>query len=263
MKNSKRILTLLILFVIVAMFSILPATASVLNKAEKHTTDDNGIQIEAKYKKITSYKITFNGNGGKIGTKTKVAKNINKGSKIKKFPATPKRTGYTFKGWYTKKSGGKKISANSKPTKSVTLYAHWTKKATKTNVDSKLLGNWLYTAISYGYQDSYRYNFNSDGTFRFFKVGFSTNNYFLSVTPHYFSGSRVLDGKYKVSNGKITFTNVKFDEDNNYANYPNTVVEYQIVKQNGKEGLKIPLLNNEQGSGSDYKSITNAPIFYK
>ena len=164
MKNSKRILALLILFVSVAMFSILPATASVLNEVQEHTTDNNGIQIEAKYKKISSYKITFNGNGGKIGTKTKVAKNINKGAKIKKFPTTPKRSGYTFKGWYTKKTSEKKISVNTKPTKSVTVYAQWTKKAKSrvlTAEEKELVGPWrgAYQGHSFYYQ------FRADGTY--------------------------------------------------------------------------------------------------
>jgi len=203
MKNSKKILALLILFVSVAMFSILPATASVLNEAQKHTTDDNSIQIEAKFKKVTSYKITFNGNGGKIGKKTKVAKNIKKGTKIKKFPATPKRSGYTFKGWYTKKKSGKKISVNTKPTKSVTVYAYWT----KTKSTSKILGNWQWEGLEYGLKDLYGnqqlhtetmiYNFTGDGRFQFFDLG-------GGYTPEKF------EGKYSVSNGKMYLKNMKW-----------------------------------------------------
>jgi uncharacterized repeat protein (TIGR02543 family) len=42
----------------------------------------------------------------------------------------PKRTGYIFKGWYTKKTGGKKVSASTlyRITKNLTLYAHWKKQ---------------------------------------------------------------------------------------------------------------------------------------
>jgi uncharacterized repeat protein (TIGR02543 family) len=44
--------------------------------------------------------------------------------------AEPVRTGYTFAGWYTKKTGGTKVTANTKVTKFVdhTLYARWTAK---------------------------------------------------------------------------------------------------------------------------------------
>ena len=70
-------------------------------------------------------KIIYNGNGGKIGnSKTKIVI-INKGDKIGKLPQVHARTGYKFKGWYTKKSGGSKISKNTKLQKSTTLYAHW------------------------------------------------------------------------------------------------------------------------------------------
>ena len=40
---------------------------------------------------------------------------------------TPKRSGYKFKGWYTKKNGGTKITSSTVPAKSYTVYAHWGK----------------------------------------------------------------------------------------------------------------------------------------
>ena len=49
------------------------------------------------------------------------------GKKYGKLP-TPKRKGYTFKGWYTKSSGGKRIKASTKlkENNDHTLYAQWT-----------------------------------------------------------------------------------------------------------------------------------------
>lgn len=47
------------------------------------------------------------------------------------YKSLPKATrkGYKFKGWYTKKSGGTKVTINTKVKKwSVTFYAHWTAK---------------------------------------------------------------------------------------------------------------------------------------
>jgi uncharacterized repeat protein (TIGR02543 family) len=39
------------------------------------------------------------------------------------------RIGYKFQGWYTKKSGGKKIKSTTEmPIKNVTCYAHWKRK---------------------------------------------------------------------------------------------------------------------------------------
>jgi uncharacterized repeat protein (TIGR02543 family) len=41
----------------------------------------------------------------------------------------PKRKGYKFSGWYTKKKGGAKIKSSTKmPANNVTYYAHWKKK---------------------------------------------------------------------------------------------------------------------------------------
>ncbi len=68
-----------------------------------------------------SKKVVFNANGG-----TSVAtKYIKPGKKIGTLPK-PTKTGYTFKGWYTKKSGGSKVSASTKIKKNVTYYARWT-----------------------------------------------------------------------------------------------------------------------------------------
>lgn len=69
-------------------------------------------------------KVTFNANGGTVVTKSKtVAVN----SKLGKLP-TPRRSGYTFTGWYTARSKGKKVSTSTRVTKKLTLYARWKKK---------------------------------------------------------------------------------------------------------------------------------------
>jgi uncharacterized repeat protein (TIGR02543 family) len=67
--------------------------------------------------------IKFNANKGSVKTK---AKTVTYNKKYGKLP-TPVRKNYKFLGWYTKKSGGTKITKTSsvdieKPT---TLYAHW------------------------------------------------------------------------------------------------------------------------------------------
>ena len=72
------------------------------------------------------YTVKYNANKGKIKKKSKRVTYGNKYGKL----AKPKRKGYIFKGWYTKKKGGKKIKANSKVaiTKNIKLYARWKKK---------------------------------------------------------------------------------------------------------------------------------------
>lgn len=68
--------------------------------------------------------LTFDPNGGKVKTTQKTYKY---NEKTKKLPK-PKRSRYVFMGWYTKKSGGKKITAKTKAStlkKDRVIYARW------------------------------------------------------------------------------------------------------------------------------------------
>jgi len=69
-------------------------------------------------------KVTFNPNGGTV-TKKSVTKT--KGSAVGTLPKAT-RKGYTFTGWYTKKTGGTKITAKTVVKANVTYYAHWSCK---------------------------------------------------------------------------------------------------------------------------------------
>ena len=77
-------------------------------------------------KNIDFYTISFNANGGKVTAKTKEVSN---GAFYGVLPI-PTKKGKVFDGWYTKKKGGKKITAyrTVELTGDVTLYAHWKKK---------------------------------------------------------------------------------------------------------------------------------------
>ena len=74
-----------------------------------------------------SYTVTFNANGGSVGT---TSKSVTYGSTYGDLP-TPTRTGYTFDSWYTAASGGSKISSGTTVsiTAAQTLYAHWSANA--------------------------------------------------------------------------------------------------------------------------------------
>ncbi|MDR0883024.1 MAG: InlB B-repeat-containing protein [Oscillospiraceae bacterium] len=69
------------------------------------------------------YTVAFNANGGTAVASKSIAYN----SAIGALPS-PTRTGYTFKGWYTAKTGGTKINKDTKVTKNITYYAQWTAK---------------------------------------------------------------------------------------------------------------------------------------
>lgn len=82
----------------------------------------NNLTLYAKWKAKT-IKLRF-----KSEKKTKTVKNIY--GKPIKLAKTPKRKGYKFKGWYTKKKGGKKVTKKTKvPWKKTTYYARWVKKS--------------------------------------------------------------------------------------------------------------------------------------
>ena len=244
------------------MFSILTVTtAATVSEQQTYTTDakDNSIQIEAKYKKASTNKITFNGNGGKINSKNIVSINVNKGSKIKKFPATPKRTGYTFKGWYSKKSGGTKISVNTKPTKSVTVYAQWKKKASSINLNAeekKLVGTWAnenkeknrYDENVYYFKS---YKFNADGTFSIITSYRQLDN--TPVTIY----NEMRKGKWRASGGAIYLIDRDFfegsDKDMKMWNFGWVMSNTQFNYQLSSDGKTINTNEDDRGITTLYK----------
>lgn len=81
-----------------------------------------------------TYPVTFNANGGTVGTKSK---NVTIGKTYGTLP-TPTRTGYDFDGWYTQETGVTKVTATTSvgtnpPT---TLYAHWIAKKYTVTLDA-------------------------------------------------------------------------------------------------------------------------------
>lgn len=68
--------------------------------------------------------VQFQKNGGTKLSRSKVT--VQASQKIGTLPKA-QRKGYTLKGWYTAKSGGRKISASTRISKSQTLYAQWSK----------------------------------------------------------------------------------------------------------------------------------------
>jgi len=204
--NIKKILMLLLFLVAIAGI-IAPASAAI----DSVNSKDKVVSVESKEKSAAN-KITWNANGGIVGSKKTITTNVKKGSKIGKLPTTPKRSGYTFNGWYTKKTGGTKISKDIKPTKSVNYYAQWKKQNTKTlNADEK--------ALVGRYRDNYGSirEFKADGTYLFYP---NVNG----------KGKWVLTSK-----GAIHITN--YIEDGYKED--DTTYYYTLGKKNGKSGIFI------------------------
>ncbi|MBQ1352901.1 MAG: InlB B-repeat-containing protein, partial [Firmicutes bacterium] len=75
---------------------------------------------------MSKTRVLFKPGKGQVGKKVK---KVWRNKKYGKLPKA-KRSGFKFRGWYTKKHGGKKITANKKVPRKirVVLYAHWTKR---------------------------------------------------------------------------------------------------------------------------------------
>ena len=91
------------------------------------TVDDISLMWQGSSANTQKCLVTYDVNGGQ---KLEMAtESFTVGSKYGKLPS-PKRVGYTFKGWYTAKVNGTKITANSTVNGDTTVYAQW-KEVTK------------------------------------------------------------------------------------------------------------------------------------
>ena len=224
-KTRLKILIML-LIAIVAINTVSAVSAAVDSVDSK----DKVYSVESKEKSAAN-KITWNANGGTVGSKKTITTNVKKGSKIGKLPATPKRSGHTFSGWYTKKTGGSKIGVNTKPTKAITYYAQW-KKSTpaKSSGNSKYVGKWIYTNGPF----EHVLTIKSDGTFTGSNKAYSEpsaeiigvwskdNQYDFIWITHKKVRSYDLDKKAWKS----------WSADNNNHGY-------SYVKHNGKDSLRV------------------------
>ena len=90
-------------------------------QAVKNLTAKGGtVRLYAKWGRKVA--ISFNANGGTVKVRSKTAVS---GRKAGNLP-TPTRKKWTFDGWWTKKTGGKRVTASTTVTKAMTVYAHWT-----------------------------------------------------------------------------------------------------------------------------------------
>ena len=87
------------------------------NNSNNNTNNTNNNNV------AVNINVTFNANGGKVSTSKKA---VTVGSKYGSLPIAT-RSGYVFNGWYTAKSGGTKVTADSVVTtkSNQTLYARW------------------------------------------------------------------------------------------------------------------------------------------
>ena len=115
---------------------------------------------------------------------------------------TPTRTGYTFAGWYTAASGGSLVGAGGakyRPSKNVTLYAHWTANeytlsisaGTGSSVSVKRNGTELTNGAKIYYNDSLVITFSAAS-------GFAINTHTVNESSFTSGGTHTVSGNVSV-----------------------------------------------------------------
>ena len=95
-------------------------------KDDKFLMPNGNVEVKAIFEKdapaSTEYTITFDGNDGtpSIGSMTTT------NQKLPSLPSASRSGSYSFDGWYTKKSGGTKVTMDTVFSANTTVYAHWT-----------------------------------------------------------------------------------------------------------------------------------------
>ena len=82
---------------------------------------------------VSAYVLTFDANGGYVST---TSRGVAYGDRYGDLP-TANRSGYSFLGWYTERSGGEQVTKNNvMGAADVTVYAHWKVTITFRDVSS-------------------------------------------------------------------------------------------------------------------------------
>ena len=93
-------------------------------KDDKFLMPNDNVEVKAIFEKDspTEFTITFDGNGGTLSVGSMTTTN----QKLASLPSASRSGSYSFDGWYTKKSGGTKITTDTVFSANTTVYAHWT-----------------------------------------------------------------------------------------------------------------------------------------
>lgn len=131
MKVTKRLFTVMLFAALMFTVCFAPTVQAATQVKRVWNLSDFKIGLSQQYT------LKFDANGGSV---TPASKNVVCWRGYGDLP-TPTRSGYAFNGWYTAKSGGKKVDAKTiMPAKDVTIYAQW-KKAFGYWTEIKIVGD--------------------------------------------------------------------------------------------------------------------------
>ena len=96
-------------------------------KDNKFTMPNDNVEVKAIFEKDappapTEFIVTFDGNGGTSSVGSMTTTN----QKLTSLPSASRSGSYSFDGWYTEKSGGTKVTADTVFHANTTVHAHWT-----------------------------------------------------------------------------------------------------------------------------------------
>ena len=96
-------------------------------KDDKFLMPNDNVEVKAIFEKDappapTEFIVTFDGNGGTPSVGSMTTTN----QKLTSLPSASRSGSYSFDGWYTKKSGGTKVTTDTVFSANTTVYAHWT-----------------------------------------------------------------------------------------------------------------------------------------
>ncbi len=111
-------------------------TAKSVGTATITATSNNGKKATCTVTVTTTYRLTYNANGGSVNPGYK---DLNNGAQYGTLP-TPTRSGYKFDGWYTAASGGTKVSSSTTISGDTTIYAHWEEIVNYSIIANKIQG---------------------------------------------------------------------------------------------------------------------------
>ena len=96
-------------------------------KDDKFLMPNDNVEVKAIFEKDAppappEFIVTFDGNGGTPSVGSMTTTN----QKLTSLPSASRSGSYSFDGWYTEKSGGTKVTTDTKFHANTTVHAHWT-----------------------------------------------------------------------------------------------------------------------------------------
>lgn len=151
---------------------------------------------------VNPHIVKFDANGGTVSKD--ILKFSTHNATIGSLPI-PKRDGYIFKGWYTAKTGGTMITATTKVTKTMAVYAQWKAVAQQVTAPGKVSTPALKSKNSGQITVSFKKVSNAKG----YEIKYSTSDKFTTATTKTTTLTGTAKTLTKLTPGKTYYVKVR------------------------------------------------------